>query len=87
MNVYRSEVADFCTDDDLARCERIAEALCLLNLTRELLEDRRIAVDVAVHELGEALDRATRARDELDRASDLTLEAARLVALVKGVRV
>ncbi|WP_146655155.1 hypothetical protein [Labilithrix luteola] len=66
---------------------RVAEALCLLRVSMEIHEARRVEFLEAGDHLNAALERATTAREQYEEAGTLVEDAARLVALVKGARV
>lgn len=80
-------VCDFMSDADVVDAQAIAEALALLNASMAMNEARREELDQATDALNVALETAVEARERYAASGNLVLDAARLVALVKGARV
>lgn len=68
------------------RCEELAESYVLFSLAEEIRLSRFAAMRAAEERLADALEIAVATREALDEATNLSCEAARLVAMRKAAR-
>lgn len=64
--------------------DRLAEALCLLNLADTFRSDRLRLLSLAEANLGRAIDAIIAARESLEEATEVQIQAMTVVAILRG---